>query len=584
MPLFDSVSVSEQRQAGVLKQPTPIGHDVVVPKQAPQVARAAEDTDVGRKSWSAGEISSAILPAFPATLASLEPITVLVAQAAKRPPSSIMAGRNSQSKGSRWSPCTLVFTLFKVSTGEDSVDDERTVAHVHVFSQKQPTNTGMSGVRRSKSSAGFAMDPHVPRVETERRYITRQSAASVSDELTDADGRKVVLRVLLGTEDRTKGNEWVLEMKDTTRLQEWVRQINKTAIMINAEELGYGQAIQSAFESSSVSADELAQRLSAHARAVQQQRDAPEQRKEVFASPTASQPDVRSSSVEAAQAAALSRSRSAEEPASVTQDKSSIESSPDVDRKIELVKSDPDSLSLGTLNLGQHLAFPAPPSALPPQRPIRAPAPIAMPPPTYGTPVTYLPPVPHSYPIGYPGAPVPVVNGEANGSADGQTQTAPSDEGSAQSLTNGSTPSLLTGLPGVNGRAQLSPNPATAVFAPAPPGSVPSPQAPETEVLEDMPAVRPPTPPRRSPNHDEPARPATVSALQNRSAPNRSTPSIASTTNSGTSVTSRLRKLRGKPQVIDISGCIGSSTNRSGRVQLDRGRKHAAARGRGADP
>lgn len=513
-------------------------------------AEVVPDTAEGRTSWSASEISSAILPSFPATLASLEPITVLVAQAAKRPAPSIMAGRNhGQSKTGRWAPCTLVFTLFKVSTGEGQADDERTVAHVHVFTQKQLGASGMNSVRRSKSTAGFGME-QVPRVETERRNLTRQSSASVSDEHTDVDGRMVVLRVSFGTEDRSKGNEWVLEMKDTSRLHEWVRQIKKTAIMVNAEELGYGHAIRPAFESSSVSADDLAQRLSAHARSVAEQREkvaavTPPPRKESAVSPAASQQDVRSASAEAAQAAALSRSRSADQLGTQPLVSPKIVTPAPDGSEAERVNGHDDSditgLSLGTLNLGSSLSFPTPPSALPPPR-VRtssANAPQQPVPVNNASQASLSPaPTPRAVVRTPEAAATPVLYSDAQ-------QTVPN--GSSHSLANGSSQSLNRISPPMNGRASFSPTlQGTPTFS-EPIQSANGAEMPETEELEEetTPVIRPPTPPRRSTNDEARASQAMFSRNH--------APSIASTTHSGTSSTSRLRKLRGKPQVIDIS-------------------------------
>jgi hypothetical protein len=199
-------------------------------------------------TWAPSGISSAILPGFPATIAGLEPITVFIAQAAKRPPSSILSGTNRGANGFRpptsavqWTPCTLVFTLFKISlSGEDAAvaslngaDEERTVAHVHVFTSKPQGVVTGSPMRRSKSLVGSQHESRVQRVEVERRTLSRDSTASICKSYTDADGRAVVLSIYFGNEDRTKaGNEWILELKDDRQLHEWICQIKKTAIMI----------------------------------------------------------------------------------------------------------------------------------------------------------------------------------------------------------------------------------------------------------------------------------------------------------------------------------------------------------------
>lgn len=334
---------------------------------------------IPNESWTPRDISSAILPAFPSTLASLEPITVFSAEAFKRPSST--ARSPSQS---RWSPCTLVFTLFKVSVNTEDASEiggttERTVAHVHVYS-KAPSHIalgGSTGIRRAKSNAGFNVESTSGRVEIERRLLSRSTTASICDDHTDADGRTVVMQILWGDEDGTKSSEWLIEMKDATQLHEWIRQIKKTSIMINAEGLGYGRAIRPAFETSAVSADDLAHQLSVHARAV-----AAEASVGVLPSP-ASQEETRRLSLDATQGAALARSHSADAVETRSGTLGRAHRKAGSEEKVQTpAMSELDwfgtsndnalgGLSLGGFNLGGTLAFPAPPSDLPPPRPLR---------------------------------------------------------------------------------------------------------------------------------------------------------------------------------------------------------------------
>lgn len=377
----------------------PAGHNLAVHNSVRNVDLASRTTtpspasSIGQRVWSPKDVSSPILPHFPATRGSLEPITVFSAEASKRPSSTSRAPVSN-----RWSPCTLVFTQFKVSlSGEESSqgDAERTVAHVHVYSKSAQT-TG-STVRRSRSNVGFTSESAGGRVEIERRWLSRSTTASVCDDSSNSDGRAVVMRILWGEDDRGKCSEWVVEMKDVRQLHEWVRQIKKTAIMINAEELGYGHAIRAAFDSRGVSADELAQQLSGHARSVADGLPGSTQPlPSVVSTGAASQEEQRRPSLDAVHGVALARCHSDHEvdkpngSAGLTHRSSGSDeklASPQVavgdwfgdtngngNAKANATNASSkqqknlsgvfDGLSLG-------LAFPTPPSDLPPARPLR---------------------------------------------------------------------------------------------------------------------------------------------------------------------------------------------------------------------
>lgn len=435
-----------------------------------------------RQSWAPRDFSSAILPPFPSTLASLEPITVLSAEAAKRPSSTVRAP-----SAARWSPCTLVFTLFKVTLNGDEVpgggDAERTVAHVHVYSKAPnfyPHGPGAGqeapAFRRSKSSAGFHSDPSSGRVEIERRWISRFTTASICDDHTDADGRAVVMRIIWGDEEVNKSSEWLVEMKNGGQLHEWIRQIKKTSIMINAEELGYGRAIRPAFEAMAVTADDLAHQLSVHARAVAGQRE----KAETPAPQEPVQGGERSASLEATtQGAVLARSHSADDlelrnsslgrPLRKVGSEDKVQPPPVSDIDYGANDNTLGGLSLGGLNLGSGLVFPAPPSDLPSPRRAR-----------------------HA---------------------------------------------------GVN---KLVSNPVAMSSTPVLSSTTSASSPDRQELLDDEPIPRPPTPPRSAKN-------GSASSPHSHLMPRGKAPSIASTNNSGSSSTRALRRLRGKPQVIDIS-------------------------------
>lgn len=484
----------------------------VTPKQAPSPVVAA---------WAPTDISSAILPTFPASVAALEPITMLSVQGAKRPPTSILSARGDRSirnaTGVRWTPCTLVFTSFKVSvSGQPTDDDERTVAHVHVFSTLRQTQAASSSpsLLRSRSITG-TYDPTAPRVEVERRALCRMSSASIAEDYMDADGRASVLRIVFGDEDRTKaGDEWLLEMKDSRELTEWIRHVKKTAILINAEELGYGPAIRSAYENQSLTAEDLALKLSAHARSAAEARDKNGSRK------TGAQAESKSSDP------ALNRAQSAEE---ITTNASlgAIQHRKSFSESTLLVTDshdEPDSLgsaaglALSGLSLSGGFAFPAPPSDLPsfPAPPTDLPS-FPMPP-------TAAPSM-SAFPAPPSDLPVPV---RRPAPAPPAAKTPSAAELFAKSVTSSSPPVLPCP---VNGN--------------------------DADDEEDVPVsrlARSPTPPlRRSPPAEasEPPKPAAVSVLQAKS--KAQAPSIASTAGgSQASGTSRLRRQRGKPQVIDI--------------------------------
>ncbi|KAL1410141.1 hypothetical protein Q8F55_004144 [Vanrija albida] len=499
------------------KQPLPPSVRDIFPEKEKATVKPAPVTPAAPvvSAWGPTDISSAILPTFPASVGALEPITVLSVQGAKRPPTSILSARGDRSirnaAGVRWTPCTIVFTSFKVSvSGQPTDDDERTVAHVHVFSslRQSPTQAAVPSLRRSRSITG-TYDPSAPRVEVERRALCRMSTASIAEDYMDADGRASVLRVVFGDEDRTKaGDEWLLEMKDARELTEWIRHVKKTAILINAEELGYGPAIRSAYENQSLTAEDLAQKLSAHARAAADARGLKPKEVKAEVKPTDG---------------GLNRAQSAEEIAKNAslggiQHRKSFSEAP-----LPAGGEEPDSigsaagLTLSGLSLSDSFAFPAPPSDLPsfPAPPTDLPSfPL---PPTSAPSLPAFPAPPSDLPVRRP-APAP------------PTKPPTAAELFAKSVSSTSPPKLPCPVNGHDADDEEEEVPVTR-------------------------AVRAPTPPlRRSPPAEgaEPPKPAAVSVLQAK-AKAQATPSIASTANgSQTSGTSRLRRLRGKPQVIDI--------------------------------
>ncbi|CAK9783720.1 hypothetical protein CC85DRAFT_288322 [Cutaneotrichosporon oleaginosum] len=438
----------------------------------------------GHKSWGQGDVASAILPPFPATIGSLEPITVFSAEASKRTSSA-----SRSPFPNRWSPCTLVFTQFKVSlNSEDSPgsDTERTVAHIHVYSKSAQAVSGMasmasvgSAVRRTRSNAGINGES-AGRVEIERRWLSRSTTAALCDDEPDADGRSVVMRILWGDEDGATSTQWLVEMKDTRQLQEWIRQIKKTAIMINAEELGYGSAIRPAFETKGVSADELAHQLSLHARAVAEG-GAGGKAGGALPSPSAastgagSEEERRRPSLDAIQGAPLARSHSASE-----------------------ANAPNGSLGRAHLNTGSEEKMPA----------------------------------------AAPAAEVDWFNGpRANGSSTG-TAT-PNDLGGLFGGMNlgMAFPTPPSDLPPPMRRKPPSPLNTIPARVATPPVTHVS-AYDEDEDVAPAAAPRPPTPPLKK--------------EEVLTAHLRKPASVASETPSQTSTTSRLRRLRGKPQVIDI--------------------------------
>lgn len=428
-------------------------------------------------SWYSSELSAAILPEFPASSSQLQPITVLAIAASFR---QVAAGFGGVSQ-SRWVPCTLVFTCFKVSAEEQprhTGGGERSVAHIHVLAppsaQQQralPNITSIGSLRRPTKGSAPAFKPDASsRLEVERRLLTRFSSAEITRDYAHSEGRDLALRVLFGDSvDGAKASgEWLIEIKDMSQLQESVNQIKKTAIMINAEDLGYGHAIRAAFESPSVSADELAQKLSIHARAVAARReqkspptsDAPSEsfrRLKVQDSPSsAASQELRRDSLDATQGAALARSRSAEDmrsslPAASQVPLADTFSMPDA-------RDEPNRLSTGSTSaafaLTSALAFPAPPSDLPPRRPMRAmpapPAPAASQP-NVDVNVNVVPPGLDESGSSTPlGAPTPSRSRSPSMSSSKRTLMAPGAAGTASIASNnsGSSTSRLRRLRG----------------------------------------------------------------------------------------------------------------------------------------
>jgi hypothetical protein len=501
-------------------------------------------------AWKAAQISTAILPGFPATTTGLQSITVFTAQAFKRPPSSILSGAERSPNGFRqptgaaraWPACTLVFTLFKLSLlGHDAAtdlaggDDERTVAHVHIFSA--PHATSATHRRPGRTSVAGQYDSVQP-VERERRMLSSESTASVYDNYTDTEGRRRSVLSIYFENDRTKGNEWVLEMKDAGQQYECIRQIKKTATMIKAEEAGCGQAIRPLYEDATISAENLARELEVHKLAAAKKREAvanatataaataatgsataeqrgaavpapPHPHHRPVAAPQAqvhTQVEQSRSSLDVIQSVAMGRSQSVDTPEAhpaitVSHRKSpsteSIEAAMaslstsvgahHIGRDMLAADDKLDLNRISALNFASTFSFPAPPSDLP-QSPRSATHANATSSPTHSSPVR-----PHA-------------------------PTNPFGARSSQSLT----PSLSDD---------------------------------DADDEADNVVVSPPTPPLR------PTRPATPprSGTQTPSAGNASVTvavprpgSIASTLNSEHSSTSRLRRLRAKPQVIDI--------------------------------
>lgn len=324
----------------------------------------------------------------------------------------------------------------------------------------------------------------------------------------------------------------------------------------SAEELGYGEAIRPVYDNTSQTADDLAHTLSVHARSVAEgrTRDAPE---EIVpkSSPqsSSSQQDERRTSLEALQGIALSRSRSADAaearsgslrrahrksvivgPASTIQEGRTRD---------YLGEHDPDSLSslsgltLNGLSFGSSLSFPAPPSDLPFPAP-----PVDMPPPRSAR-VHVVQAIQPLTQVEKTTSPALSSSSRLAANAGSPAMASTPNMGVVPGSSNASLASSLR----VGGRPS-PPMASTPSFGSqlSTPGVNSSASASEDEAV----VVSPPTPPRRSGSESNTPRPAAVSVLQGQARGHA--PSIASTTHSGTSSTSRLRRLRGKPAVIDV--------------------------------
>lgn len=307
--------------------------------------------------------------------------------------------------------------------------------------------------------------------------------------------------------------------------------------------MGYGHAVRSAYENSNVSADELAHKLSVHARAVAEARD----RQGPAAALTArtsgpasaiSQSDERRASLDLAQGVALNRSHSADDAntrngAPAIPRAHPFETSSNRGQNGTAVRtgytngngqslysgdlSTSPGLNLNGLTLESGFSFPAPPSALPPPR--------------------RPPPVPRAEPASNTTTPM-----------SSASPTVPN----VASLDSPSVSSVST----MGKRSpSLRPAPAAPSHAAVPSGNANSGDADDEdddEEEEEHLIVRPPTPPRGASKDDTSRNHPPVTQAVNLLGSRAVASSITSTNTSSTSGTSRLRRLRGKPQVIDI--------------------------------
>ncbi|KAK8861232.1 hypothetical protein IAR55_002051 [Kwoniella newhampshirensis] len=299
---------------------TPVAH-IADPKPRPSIVSIATDSSgVAAEpiSIAFADITSVLLPTFPASLASLDSIQILSATVIRRTfttsgmpdkekSSSIrsLAGMlpsgasNSSAipntpKKPLWITQQLVLTSFKVGGSSPSAtpdlagyptsnssairesSNSRTIAHLHLFTVhgsgpggKSSTGSGNIGLGIS-SSQSFGQRPRggslmasggADENEVARKMIKGESTAGVWDEL---DGkRKFVMRVGFGGQE-AKGEddmEWVVEMRNAEQLHEWIRQIKSIAVVIRAEQEGHGRAIREAYNQGSMRGDDLALEL-----------------------------------------------------------------------------------------------------------------------------------------------------------------------------------------------------------------------------------------------------------------------------------------------------------------------------------
>ncbi|WVQ94706.1 hypothetical protein IAU59_001786 [Kwoniella sp. CBS 9459] len=256
------------------------------------------------------DITSVLLPTFPASISSLSSIQILSATVIRRifitgangmpdkerggsikSLASVLSGGNNgynagppPSRKPMWITQQLVLTSFKVggSTPQATPDpseysergaSSRTISHLHLFnipggssspSTKSPSKSSPIGLGIGPgSSQSFGRRPSLTSAgaeegEIERQMITGDCTAGVWE---DEEGkRKCVMRISFGREAEGEG-EWVVEMRNGEQLQEWIRQIKSIAIVIRAETEGHGRVIRDAYASGAVRGDDLALEL-----------------------------------------------------------------------------------------------------------------------------------------------------------------------------------------------------------------------------------------------------------------------------------------------------------------------------------
>ncbi|WVF66911.1 hypothetical protein IAT40_001654 [Kwoniella sp. CBS 6097] len=256
-----------------------------------------------------GDITSVLLPTFPASIASLSSIQILSATVIRRVfitgssgipenqrggsikslASVLSGGHNTHnaaptaSPRPMWITQQLVLTSFKVggSTPQATPDPNeysergsstRTIAHLHMFNVPGSSNPTTKSPSKSSpiglgigpgSSQSFGRRPSLTsggaeEGEIERQMIRGDCTAGVWED--DEGKRKCVMRISFGREAEGEG-EWVVEMRNGEQLQEWIRQIKSIAIVIRAETEGHGRVIRDAYTSGAVRGDDLALEL-----------------------------------------------------------------------------------------------------------------------------------------------------------------------------------------------------------------------------------------------------------------------------------------------------------------------------------
>ncbi|OCF42390.1 hypothetical protein I317_03765 [Kwoniella heveanensis CBS 569] len=234
------------------------------------------------------DITSVLLPTFPASVASLSSIQILSATVIRRvffsgssgmpdkerggsikSLASVLSGganvHNAGPAASRkpmWITQQLVLTSFKVggSTPQATPDPNeyserssscRTISHLHLFNI--PGSSGNPSNKSPSKSSPIGLEG-----EIERQMIRADSTAGVWED--DEGKRKCVMRISFGREAEGD-SEWVVEMRNSEQLQEWIRQIKSIAIVVRAENEGHGAVIRDAYTSGAVRGDDLALEL-----------------------------------------------------------------------------------------------------------------------------------------------------------------------------------------------------------------------------------------------------------------------------------------------------------------------------------